>query len=580
MISPVLEIIKTLINSVGLMILLAFLLSKAAVFQNLILAKKAGIKEKTILAVIFGLFGILGTYTGIPIKGAIANSRAVGAIIAGILGGPAVGLGAGFIAGFHRWAIDIGGFTAFACGLSTFTEGLIGGLFHYKLKDKKVKWKYAFLIGIMAELTQMVIILIFAKPFSSALELVGIIWFPMTFANSVGIAIFMVIIESIFMERERAGAFQAQLALNIANRTLPYLRRGFNEFSAYKTARIIYDTVDVDAVSITNEKHILAHIGTGEDHHKPGHPVLTKLTKRVLKTGEFMIASTKKEIECNYEKCRLKSAVIVPLCEGIKVIGSLKLYKKRENSITNIDLQLALGLAQLFSTQLELAKMEQQASMMAEAELKALQAQINPHFLFNAINTIVSIIRTNPQKARELLIHLAEFFRKNLQVNKDFVEFEKELEHIKSYLAIEEARFGDRVKVEFDIKIDRSIMVPPLILQPIVENALKHGLLPKKEGGKVLIKAEDRDGKIRISVQDNGRGIMCEDIDKILNGNGGSGKVGLYNVNARIKSIYGDDYGLSIKSAQNRGTCVELVIPSTHPCQNSTFAYRKNSLIV
>ncbi|NPV42784.1 MAG: sensor histidine kinase [Firmicutes bacterium] len=561
----VLQIIKTLMNSVGIIILIAFLLSRTVLFKNLIVKKKVNLKEKILLSLIFGAFGIIGTYTGFPIRGAIANARAVGAIIAGLLGGPFIGMATGFIAGFHRWVIDIGGFTALACGLSTFAEGIIGGLFHQKLKKTNNKWKLAFFVGVISELTQMVIILIVAKPFSEALDLVKIIWFPMTFANSFGVAIFMLIIEEIYLEWERAGAAQAQLALKIANKTLPYLRKGFNEFSAYKTGKIIFDSTDVDGVAITDRDTILTHIGIGQDHHKPGFRVQTEITKRVLETGEYQIALKKEDIECSYSDCPIKSAVIVPLRENNKVIGTLKLYKSKDNGISNIDIQLALGLAQLFSTQLELGKMEYQASMLAKAELKALQAQINPHFLFNAINTIVSVVRTKPALARDLLIHLGEYFRKNLQANKDLVEFEKELEHVKSYMAIEKARFEDRLNIEYRIEENLNLKVPPLILQPIVENAVKHGILPKKGGGKIIIEAKKTGEKVCIRVIDDGVGIENERINEFLENRFRADHVGLCNVNARLRSMYGEENGLKIFSVPGEGTRVTITIPYNLP---------------
>ncbi|MGB9838979.1 LytS/YhcK type 5TM receptor domain-containing protein [Thermovenabulum sp.] len=556
-------ILKGLINRLGIFIIIALLLSKNRAFKNLILKQHVSIKDKLLLSAIFGAFGILGTYMGIPVYGAIANSRAVGVIIGGLLGGPFVGVLSGFIAGFHRWAIDIGGFTALACGLSTFTEGTIAGLLHKKLNHGKVSWKSALLIGIALELLQMVIILIVAKPFSAALNLVKVIWFPMTSVNSAGIALFISIIESIFGEQERVGAYQAQIALEIASETLPYLRQGLNEFSAYKAAKIIYEKVNYDAVAITDNKQILAHIGAGEDHHKSGINVLTKLTQKALETGECQIASNKEEIECRINECPLRSAVIVPLKEKDQVIGCLKLYKVRENSITDIDVRLAKGLAQLFSTQLELSKMEYQAKLLAKAELKALQFQINPHFLFNALNTIVSICRSNPEKARSLLIYLGEFLRKNLSSVKDMMPLEQELEHVRAYLAIEQARFGDRLKVVYEIEPDTNVMVPPLILQPLVENAVKHGLLPKKEGGAVLIKAKKVTGGIEITVADNGLGMDENEVENLLNKKECGEKIGLFNVNARLENLFGYESRLRITSKLMKGTEVKFFIPST-----------------
>jgi len=562
-----------LMNRLGLFIVIAYLLSRNRSFKNLILKNEVSLKDKLMLSAIFGAFGILGTYMGIPINGALANSRAVGVIIGGLLGGPFVGILSGFIAGFHRWAIDVGGFTALACAASTFTEATIAGFIHRKLKHGRVEWTTAFLIGVGMELLQMVIILLIARPFNAALALVKVIWFPMTSVNAAGIAIFILIVENIFKEQERAGAYQAQLALDIASETLPYLKRGMNELSAYKSAKIIYEKADFDAVAVTDEKQILAHIGVGEDHHKPGHIVLTRATRRALDTGECQVASSGSEIECPDENCPLKSAVIVPLKEGEDVIGCLKLYKNRENSISNVDVKLAEGLGQLFSTQLELGKFEYQSRLLARAELKALQSQINPHFLFNALNTIISILRKDPARARELLVNLSDFFRKNLSISLELVPLEQEIEHVKAYLAIEQARFGEKLKAVFEIQEGIDIMVPPLILQPLVENAVKHGLLPKKDGGTVRIGAGTLEDGVEISVTDNGVGMEENMVEKVLSRTAGRDKIGLCNVNGRLESLYGVRSRLTISSTPGMGTKVKFFIPAQKAGRNDNGIY-------
>ncbi|MDN5332277.1 MAG: two-component system, LytTR family, sensor histidine kinase LytS [Tepidanaerobacteraceae bacterium] len=555
------SILLSLANRLGIFIVIAYLLSRNKAFKNLILKKEISLMDKLILSAIFGAFGILGTYLGIPVYGAIANSRAVGVIIGGLLGGPVVGFLSGFLAGFHRWAIDVGGFTALACGISTFTEGIIGGFLHYKFNRNKLKWHNAFLIGMVLEFLQMAIILMVAKPYNAALELVKIIWFPMTTVNAAGIAIFILIVENIFREQEKVGAYQAQLALDIASETLPYLRQGLNELSAYKTAKIIYEKANYDAVAITDDKKILAHIGVGEDHHKAGLNIQTQVTRKVLTTGEFQVALSKEEIECFHESCSLKSAVIVPLMEKDRVIGSLKLYRTRENSISSVDVKLALGLAQLFSTQLELSRMEHQARLLAKAELRALQSQINPHFLFNALNTIISVCRKDPEKARMLLVHLGEFFRKNLNSGKELVPIEQEIEHVKAYLAIEQARFGDRLKVVFELEPIEGVMVPPLILQPLVENAVKHGIFPKREGGTVIIRAKNVDGGVELTVADDGVGFDEEIVKELLYKEGPTERIGLFNVNRRLENLYGSQSRLKISSKPMLGTVVKFFIP-------------------
>lgn len=554
-------LLNNLASRVGIILVLAFFLSKIGLFRKLVSKQNIDIVDKILLSLIFGIFGIIGTYTGIHIQGAIANSRVIGVFVGGLLGGPLVGVLSGIIAGGHRFLIDIGGFTAFACAISTFSEGLMAGLLKKRIENSPYKILFALIAGFLAEVLQMIIILLFAKPYSDALNLVKIIGIPMILANGIGIAVFIAITESILKDIENEAAFQAKLAFEIANKTLVYFKKGFNEETALDTARIIKNMTDISAVAFTDREKILAHVGVGEDHHLSGRFIKTNLTRKVLLEGEYVIANTNKEIDCEHPSCTLKSAIIVPIREEDKIIGTLKLYKNEKNAITKIETELALGLAQMFSTQIELSKIDKQRELLAKSELKALQAQINPHFLFNAINTIVSLTRTKPDEARRLLIHLGDFFRSNLQIDTEEVDLLTEIEHINSYVEIEKARFGDKLEIIYDVPDDIDCKLPPLIIQPLVENAIKHGVLGKIEGGKVEIKVADNGNSTKIQVIDNGIGIQENNLDCIINNKGPKGCIGLKNVNDRLKNKYGEDYGLTIQSKENHGTNITITIP-------------------
>ncbi len=555
------NLLKNLGTRVGLLLILALFLSKTKIFKKLILKKNINNKDKIILSLIFGFFGIIGTYTGIRTQGAIVNSRVIGVVVGGLLGGPMVGILSGIIAGGHRLLIDIGGFTAMACAISTVSEGIIAGMLMKRFRKSKYRVSFALAVGIICEILQMLIILSLAKPFSQALELVRIIGIPMIVANGIGIAIFIAIIDSIFQEIENEAVYQAQLALEIADKTSVYFRQGFNEKTAKKTAEIIRNMTKIKAVAFTDTNKILAHIGIGEDHHLGGSHIKTELTRKALKSKTYTIANVKKDIGCDHEKCPLKSAVIVPIRERDETIGLLKLYKGDENSISKVEIELALGLAKIFSTQIELSKIDYQRELLSKSELKALQAQINPHFLFNAINTIVSLTRTQPDEARRLLIHLGNFFRKNLQEEVDEVDLSKEIEHIKSYLEIEKARFGDKLEIIYDIPDEIECKLPPLLLQPLVENAIKHGVLGKIQGGQVEIKARENKDRVKLTVRDNGVGISKDLLDHIFEISEEKDSIGLRNVNERLKNKYGNEYGLKIESKINEGTKATIVIP-------------------
>ncbi|WP_449449358.1 histidine kinase, partial [Streptococcus suis] len=164
-----------------------------------------------------------------------------------------------------------------------------------------------------------------------------------------------------------------------------------------------------------NRHDILAHVGAGSDHHIPKKEIITHLSKAVLQTGELKEVHTKEEIGCTHPHCPLHAALVIPLKMHGKVTGTLKMYFTNPTNLTFVERQLAEGLAEIFSSQIELGEAEMQSKLLKDAEIKSLQAQVNPHFFFNAMNTISALVRIDSEKARELLLELSHFFRSNLQ---------------------------------------------------------------------------------------------------------------------------------------------------------------------
>lgn len=559
------DLLNSMSNKLGLIVLLAFFLSRSRFIKGYLQKISLTKKDKIIFSVVFGLIGIIGTYSGVPVNGAIANSRSIGVIVAGLFGGPTIGLFAGLIAGIHRMLIPDGRFTAIACGISTIIGGLIAGYSKNYVSKQQAKWFFGAILTIFIEAIQMLIILLIARPFDQALSLVQLIFLPMAFINAFGTGVFILLIQQINEENEQNAAVKAGLALKIATKTLPYLRKGLNQRSAYDTCEIIRTLSGVSAVAITNRTQILAHVGEGSDHHKPGTDIHTNTTKQALITGSFTVANNHDEIECSHPKCKLQSAIVVPLYMKETIIGTLKIYKVAENSITLSDIELAKGLAYLFSTQVELSQLTYQEEMMVKSELRALQAQIHPHFLFNALNTIISYCRTDAPKARELLIRLSEYLRTGFKTNENFISLHKEIEHIKNYLSIEEARFSNRLQVIYDIEQDVECDIPPLILQPLVENALKHGLAQKTDNGQLTVLVKQLPNVIQITIQDNGCGFDEEKRQKLMTSDSSIDGIGLRNVISRIRFIYGTQ--VDIQSNVDEGTTITIYIPNTHRFQ-------------
>jgi two-component system LytT family sensor kinase len=351
--------------------------------------------------------------------------------------------------------------------------------------------------------------------------------------------------------------------LHIANQTLPILRRGLNEETAQKTAQIIRRSAEVDAVAITDRERVLAYIGAGSDHHKAGGPIMTIATKEVIRTGEIKVVHDGYGLDCPVPNCPLQSAVIVPLqCRG-EIVGTVKLYQTLQGTMPHSVVKLAVGVAQLLGMQMELAEVDRQAQLVTKAELDALQAQINPHFLFNTLNTIIMFSRTNPETARRLLIRLASFFRHALKRHGHFNTLKEEIEYLNTYLVLERARFRDKLRVVREI--DEELLeykVPVLTIQPLVENAIKHGILPKPGQGTVQITVSRHENEMLLVIRDDGVGIDPALQSKVLTPGFGSGNgVGLSNVHERLKGLFGKEYGLRIVSVPNEGTSIYVRIP-------------------
>jgi two-component system sensor histidine kinase LytS len=547
------QIVLNLVNSLAVMFVLTFVLLLSRPFRLTLYASPRKLTHQILLAVVFGGFGILGTYYGLPVDGAISNTRAVPVVAAGLLGGPFVGIGAGIVAGAHRYLMDIGGFTAVACGISTVVEGMVGAVAYALFLRSRQRWAVGFGATVVAELLQMSIILAIARPYSAALTLVQKIVGPMTLINALGVALFLLLHESFLRSYETEGALQSELALKIADKTLPIFRQGYSYETARRVCEIIYAEAHVDAVALTSHDEIMAHVGAAADHHSPGLPAQTELTRAAIRGGTTQEAHTALEIGCLHKECPLQSVIVVPLVIEKRVIGALKLYRTRPNEITSLERQLALGLARLFSTQLEIAERQMNEILLSKAELRALQAQINPHFIFNALNTIVSFCRTDSETARNLLVRLGDFLRRGFADPRDFIPLRQELGHVEAYLEIERARFGDRLRVEYDVEVE-DIMVPPLILQPLVENAVRHGIMPTTAGGTLHIRTTLVDNECLITVKDTGVGF---DPLTGLSGNG----IGLKNVDKRLRNIYGDAFGVNIYSQLGEGTVCTVRVP-------------------
>lgn len=415
-----------LLTNAGLLLVAATVLTEMRPLRAILKQQDRPVPNQLLLGLVFGLLSIASTYTGLSFRGAIVNTRTISTLAAGLMCGPLTGVSAGAISGLHRYFYDPGGFTSLACGLGTFSFGVLGAVccrWFSRLRTRRA----LFLVGltVAAELIQCVIILAVARPFPEAAALERAILIPKIAVNSLGLVV----------------------------------------FSA----------------------------------------VMDRMNRSLL---------------------------------------------------------------------LEQLEAQRQVELRQQAELRALQSQINPHFLFNALNTISALCLTDPNRARETILVLANYFRQTLTINEPFVTLEQELANVDNYLFLTEARFEDAVHVTRELPGDlRRLRLPPLILQPIVENAVRHGFVAVDDR-RVHIQIRQDETRAYIQVSDQGKGFPAEVLARLQDPDDPA-YTGLFNVRKRLRTIYGDQCPFTIDSTP-QGSTVAFSIPLTPPDQRAASVQRRD----
>ncbi|MGJ5869745.1 ECF transporter S component [Serratia sp. OLHL2] len=522
----------------ALMLICLFFLTRTRLFRQLLQKEDHTPLELGIVTAIFSLFALFSTYSGINVEGSLVNVRVIAIMAGGILFGPWVGIVTGIIAGVHRYLIDIGGITSVPCLITSIIAGISAGYINLKVK-KEQRWRAGIVGGMLCESLTMLLIVLWAKPTELGLDIVSQIALPMIL-GTVCIGLIVLLVQSVEDEKEVIAARQAKLALDIAHKTLPYFRN-INSESLATICDIIRQDIRADAVAITDTHQVLAYVGVGREAYPIGREGLSRVTRESIRHGKIII---KNNLE-NPAAPQIHSQLVVPLWEKGEVTGALKIYYCHAHQITNTLKVMAVGLSQIISTQMEVSRIEHLRQMADKAEMRALQSKINPHFLFNALNAISSSIRLNPDTARQLIINLSRYLRYNLELNDELIDIRKELHQIQDYIAIEQARFGAKLTVIYDIDDDVSVRIPSLLIQPLVENAIVHGIQPCKGKGVVVIAVKDQGDRVKISVKDTGHGINQETIDRVARNEMPGHNIGLLNVHHRVSLLYGE--GLHIR---------------------------------
>ncbi|MFP1627937.1 sensor histidine kinase [Streptomyces sp. 5K101] len=341
--------------------------------------------------------------------------------------------------------------------------------------------------------------------------------------------------------------------LHTASLAAPPLRAGLTEDTARKAARRLRSLLGTEALSLTDRDRVLAWDGPGADHHE--RQVMVRVAQ-VLESGR----SQSVHGDCEDLECPLRWVVIAPLTGEEGVLGTLVAYGSRESAVL---VRAATEVARWVSVQLELAELDRSRTRLIEAEIRALRAQISPHFIFNSLAAIASFVRTDPERARDLLLEFADFTRYSFRRHGEFTHLADELRCIEQYLALAGARFGDRLKVTLQVAPEvLPVTLPFLCLQPLVENAVKHGLEDSRHECRITIAAQDAGSEATVTIEDDGVGMDPDELRAILAGERStSSGIGLLNVDERLRQVYGDDYGLVIETAAGAGMKITIRIP-------------------
>jgi two-component system, LytTR family, sensor kinase len=333
---------------------------------------------------------------------------------------------------------------------------------------------------------------------------------------------------------------------------------GFTSAAAEKGIGPLRGLLGVPVLAIHDAADCLAVDGDAHSHLER----LRAPINAVLASGRSRVV-TPPDVSCGKSDCNLHSVVIAPVSVGDAVVGAIVALTGETSPAL---LRATESVARWVSVQIELNELHQSKARLAESELRFLRAQISPHFIYNALTAIASFVRSDPPRARELLLDFADFTRYSFASHGQFTTLSDELLSIERYLRLEHARFGDRLTITLRVEPEvLPVAVPFLVLQPLVENAIRHGIERKVGQGRITITAEDQASHCVLSIEDDGVGMDPARLREQFAGNNEADRVGLANVDERLRSIYGQEYGLTVETAPEAGTKITVRIPKFRP---------------
>lgn len=407
---------------------------------------------------------------------------------------------------------------------------------------------------------------------------VFLIYLVVTGEESVSVAIaclllvmFLVIVVYLCLSPDTLRSQYTEQTLSVASAMLQDMRDGLTRESADAICRRLMPETRAVTIAVTDRERIIACTGSYVEDFPPGSPIHTVATHYAIDHGIVQSFTTPDGIRGDRGLIPgISAGIIAPLRVGGSSVGALKFYYRSERDINRTQYALVTGFADLLSAQLATHELELQSELTARAEVRALQAQINPHFLFNTLNTIASLTRTEPLRARELLREFASFYRATLDNSGSLIPVSRELEQTERYLTFEKARFGEeRIVASTEVEdAVKNVLVPAFVIQPLVENSVRHAM--PDEGPLHIGISVRRDGEesVGITVSDDGVGMDEKTAARLFGERlrtpdsnapqGGGAGVAMHNISERIKRFYGPRSSSRVVSSPGAGTTVTL----------------------
>lgn len=532
---------------ISIFLLLLLLISRTVFFREAILAKKFSRRHMALFIVLFSSLSLCGTYWNVSAGGGIINFRAVGILLGGFVGGPLVGTVVGIVSGIHR-AFFIDTEAAFIHGGLSIIQGIAAGFLSHRLKSHHQNlWSWGLFYAALLEVLFWLFFAFLNWPETVAhpgdffdLSL------PILITNTIAVGLFYLVLEFYIHQRDQEKTKTTKTTFHAVITLFSALHDGFNGFNVSKTAEIMTEALPGliwTAIIYKDQIYTRTAYKTPADQTQGDAEIaILKLQKNLPPMNHLLT---------------------LPISYKGENVGYLIAAKSKGDSFTNMGTEFLSGICHILEAIYEFDQMKEEENLLAEAEIRALQAQINPHFLYNTLNTISYYVRSDPDTARKLISYLSDYFRHSLNNPSRFISLAEELHVIECYTELERARFGDRLQITYEFPKDEleEIQVPPLLLQPLVENAVIHGIFQRPEGGSIKAGLVEHKDCYKIYVYDTGVGIPRNKRKKLLIGHKRRDHIGLINVHQRLLSLFGEKSGLHIVSRENKGTLVFTRIP-------------------